>query len=130
MAVPGVLEFFRGVGFRDGEGTHVEWHDIDLRNKEVHVYSKSEQFGWKVKDSEQRIIGISDNLAQRLRARHERHPGDGLVSANSRGKPDTHLLRVIKRVALRAKLNCGKCTGTYERERVSCSTASTASPTR
>jgi len=117
-----VIEFFLGVGFRNGEGTHIEWHDIDLRNKEVHVYSKRERFDWQVKDSEQRIIGISDRLAERLNARHKRHPGDGLVFANSRGNPDKHLLRVIKRVAFRAGLNCGQCMGTYERKRVSCST--------
>jgi len=117
-----VLESFLGNGFRNGEWTHTEWPDIDLRNKEIHVYSKQERFGWQVKDSEQRIIGISDSLAQRLDARHKRHPGNGLVFPNTKGKPDKHLLRVIKRVALRAGLNCGQCMGTHERKRVSCAT--------
>jgi len=117
-----VLEFFLGVGFRNGEGTHVEWHDIDCKNCEVHTYSKLERFGWKVKDTEQRIIGIPDKVMERLAARRERHPGDGLVFPNSKGNPDTHMLRIIKRVALRAALNCGTCTGTYERKRVSCAT--------
>jgi integrase len=96
-----VLEFFLGVGFRNGESTHTEWPDFDSRNKEVKV-SKPERFGWQVKDSEQRIIGISDKLAERLVARHMRHPGKGLIFPNSRGKPDTHLLRILKRVSLRA----------------------------
>jgi len=117
-----VLEFFLGVNFRNGEGAHVEWPDIDLRNKDVHVYSKAERFNWRVKDSEERWIGISDSLAERLAARRERHPGNGLVFPNSKGNPDKHLLRVIKRVVLRAKLNCGQCVGTHERKRVSCST--------
>jgi integrase len=117
-----VLEFFLGVGFRNGEGTHVEWHDIDFKNHEIHTYSKLEQFDWEVKDTEQRIIGIPDKLTERLFARHERHPGNGLVFANTKGNPDTHLLRIIKRVALRAGMNCGKCMGTHERKRVSCST--------
>jgi hypothetical protein len=65
-----VLEFFMGVGFRNGESTHIEWPDIDLRNKEVHVYSKRERYDWQIKDSEQRVIGISDSLAERLRVRH------------------------------------------------------------
>jgi integrase/recombinase XerD len=117
-----VLEFFLGVGFRNGEGTHIEWPDVDLRNKEVHIYSKRERFDWRVKDSQQRIIGISDRLAERLTVRRERHPGNGLVFGNSKGNPDKHLLRVIKRVALRAGLNCGRCVGTHERKRVSCST--------
>ena len=117
-----VLEFFLGVGFRNGEGTHIEWHDLDLENKEVHIYSKRERFDWRVKDSQQRIIGISDSLTERLITRHQRHPGNGLVFGNSKGNPDKHLLRVIKRVALRAGLNCGRCTGTHERKRVSCAT--------
>jgi hypothetical protein len=39
-----VLEFFLGVNFRNGEGAHVEWPDINLRTKEVKVYSKQERF--------------------------------------------------------------------------------------
>jgi len=117
-----VIEFFCGVGFRNGEGTHTEWHDIDLRNKEITIYSKPEQFDWRVKDSEKRTVGISDRLAERLKARHKRHPGDELVFPNSCDKPDKHLLRIIKRVALRAGLNCGHCMGTHNRKRVSCRT--------
>ena len=108
-----VLEFFLGVNFRNGEGAHVEWPDINLRTKEVRVYSKEEKFGWQVKDSEQRNIGITDKLAERLVARHKRYPGNGLVFGNAKGNPDTHLLRIIKRVALKAGLNCGQCVGTH-----------------
>jgi integrase/recombinase XerD len=115
-----VLEFFLGVNFRNGEGAHVEWPDINLRTKEVKVYSKRERYGWQVKDSEQRNIGINDKLADRLAARHLRHPGNGLVFPNSHGNPDTHLLRIIKNVAWRAGLNCGQCVGTHQRKRMSC----------
>jgi integrase/recombinase XerD len=114
-----VIEFYLGVGFRNGEGAHIEWRDIDLRNKEIHVYSKREKFEWEVKDSEQRIVGISDRLAERLKARRKRHSGE-LVFPNGNGNPDTHLLRIIKRVALRAGLNCGLCEGTINRKRVTC----------
>ncbi len=86
------------------------------------IYSKAERFDWRVKDSEKRTVGISDRLAERLKARHKRHPGDGLVFPNSCDKPDKHLLRIIKRVALRAGLNCGQCMGTHNRKRVSCRT--------
>jgi integrase len=118
-----VLEFFLGVNFRNGEGAHVEWPDINLRTKEVKVYSKRERYDWQVKDSEQRNIGINDKLAERLAARHLRHPGNGLVFPNSQGNPDTHLLRIIKQVAFRAGLNCGQCVGTYQRKRMSCAEA-------
>jgi len=69
-----VLEFFLGVNFRNGEGAHVEWPDINLRTKEVKVYSKRERYDWQVKDSEQRNIGINDKLAERLVARRKRYP--------------------------------------------------------
>jgi hypothetical protein len=71
-----VLESILGVNFRNAEGAHIEWPDIDLRNKDVHVYSKAERFNWRVKDSEERWIGISDSFAERLAARRERHPGN------------------------------------------------------
>jgi integrase len=118
-----VLEFFLGVNFRNGEGAHVEWPDINLRTKEVKVYSKREKFDWQVKDSEQRHIAINDTLAERLAARYKRYAGNGLVFPNSKGNPDTHLLRIIKSVALRAGLNCGQCTGTHQRKRMSCAVA-------
>jgi hypothetical protein len=35
-----VLEFFLGIGFRNGEGTHVESSDFDARNKEVTACAK------------------------------------------------------------------------------------------
>jgi len=35
-----VIEFFCGVGFRNGEGTHTEWHDLDLRNKEITILDR------------------------------------------------------------------------------------------
>ena len=117
-----VIEFFLGAGFRNGEVAHVEWLDFDYVNREIKIYSKEEQFGWQVKDSEERIIGISDRLADKLHARHLRNPGNGLIFPNTKGNPDKHLLRVIKKLALRSGLNCGRCLGVHERKRVTCST--------
>ncbi len=58
---------------------------------------------------EKRIVPISDALVERLCDRRRRHPDDVLVFENRNGGPDVHLLRIIKRVALRAGLNCGHC---------------------
>lgn len=104
-----VLELFFGVNFRNGEGAHTEWHDIDFDQKEASIYSKEQKYGWRVKDKEKRIVPISDALVERLRDRRRRHPDDVLVFENRNGGPDVHLLRIIKRVALRAGLNCGHC---------------------
>jgi|HubBroStandDraft_6_1064221.scaffolds.fasta_scaffold145724_1 integrase/recombinase XerD len=104
-----VLEFFFGVNFRNGEGAHTEWHDIDFDQKEVSIYSKEQKYDWRVKDKEKRIVPVSDALVERLGDRRRRHPDDILVFQNRNGRPDVHLLRIIKRVALRAGLNCGHC---------------------
>ena len=104
-----VLEFFFGVNFRNGEGAHTEWHDIDFDQKEVSIYSKEQKYDWRVKDKEKRIVPISDALVERLHDPRKRHPDDVLVFENGNGGPDVHLLRIIKRVALRAGLNCGHC---------------------
>jgi integrase/recombinase XerD len=104
-----VLEFFFGVNFRNGEGAHTEWHDIDFDQKEVSIYSKEQKYDWRVKDKEKRIVPVSDALVERLSDRRRRHPDDILVFQNRNGRPDVHLLRIIKRVALRAGLNCGHC---------------------
>jgi integrase/recombinase XerD len=104
-----VLEFFFGVNFRNGEGAHTEWHDIDFNQKEASIYSKEKNYGWRVKDNEKRIVPISDALVERMQDRRRRHPDDLLVFENRNGGPDVHLLRIIKRVALRAGLNCGQC---------------------
>jgi len=104
-----VLEFFFGVNFRNGEGAHTEWHDIDFDQKEASIYSKEQKYGWRGKDKEKRIVPVSDALVERLRDRRRRHPDDLLVFENRNGRPDIHLLRIIKRVAQRADLNCGHC---------------------
>jgi integrase/recombinase XerD len=104
-----VLEFFFGVNFRNGEGAHTEWHDIDFDQKEVSIYSKEKKYDWRVKDKEKRIVPVSDVVVERLSDRRRRHPDDILVFQNRNGRPDVHLLRIIKRVALRAGLNCGHC---------------------
>jgi hypothetical protein len=61
-----VLEFFFGVNFRNGEGAHTEWHDIDFDQKEVSIYSKEQKYDWRVKDKEKRIVPVSDVLVERL----------------------------------------------------------------
>ena len=90
-----VLEFFFGANFRNGEGAHTEWHDIDFDQKEVSTYSKEQKYDWRVKDKEKRIVPVSDVLVERLRDRRRRHPDDILVFQNRNGRPDVHLLTPV-----------------------------------
>lgn len=41
----------------------------------------------------------------------EQHPGQSLILGTKGGTPDRKMLRALKALAKRAKLNCGKCDG-------------------
>ena len=103
-----VVIYYVGSGFRNGEGAHSEYADVNFELKEMEVFSKPE-YRYETKDGEHRIVTLSDEVVEMLRARRERHSKGRLIFPNSQGNPDSHLLRIIKRVALRAGLNCGRC---------------------
>jgi integrase len=45
----------------------------------------------------------------RLRKRRARYPDTRLIFPGANGEPDGHFLRIVKRLALRAGVNCGEC---------------------
>ena len=55
-----------------------------------------------------------------MKTRHA-HPRD-LVFPNSEGRPQGHFLRMLKELAYRAGLNCGRCMGVLDGKEVSCRT--------
>lgn len=97
-------------GLRDQEIMHLEWSDIHRRDRVLRVSSKP-RYGFRVKDSEERDVPVPDDLLEELEERHKSHPADALVAATRRGKPNTKLLRTLKHLAKRARLNCGHCDG-------------------
>ena len=97
-------------GLREQELMYLEFSDIDLHDHTLRVKGK-EEYGFKVKDSEQRDVPIMDDLFAALVAWKKKHPRQSLVLANGEGKPNSHLLRTLKRLARKAGLNCGKCKG-------------------
>ena len=97
-------------GLREQELMYLEFADINEHDRTLRVQGKPE-FEFKVKDSEQRDIPIMDNLYVDLMAWKKKQPGQSLVLANEGGKPNSHLLRTLKRLARRAGLNCGRCKG-------------------
>lgn len=97
-------------GLREQEIQFLTWADIDEANHVLQVRGKSE-YGFKVKDSEQRELPIPDDLLADLKSWKANHKGSTLVLANGEGLPNTHLLRMLKRLAKREKLNCGHCEG-------------------
>ena len=104
------LKFMVGSGFRDREAQHVTWRDIDFHNSVVRVTTKP-IWGFRPKNWEERCVPLPTALIQQLQAVKERRnalPAQ-LVFPNSKGNPNTETDMIVKRVAERAKLNCGQC---------------------
>jgi integrase/recombinase XerD len=105
-----LLKFLLGSGFRDQEIRYVEWKDIDFRNQDVRVKAKP-HWRFTPKNWEERVVPLPAGLIERLRKRKEARGAtpNQLVFPNGRGKPDSEMDMVVKRVAERAKLNCKQC---------------------
>jgi len=123
--------FFLGSGCRDREVTFAAWNDIDFKAHTYHV-RKKDDVGFAPKTHESRTIELPASLIRELKERREKHPHDRFVFLSKQGKPDNHFLRKLKKIALRAGLNCGQCkttitVGEYKgkkRVEVSCKTHS------
>jgi integrase len=109
-----LLKFFLTSGFRNREARFVAWHDLDFRNSLVRVTAKPL---WKFnpKNYEERAVPLPSAMIEQLeRLKAERHAtAADLVFPNTKGKPDTLHIEVVKRVAYRAKLNCGQCVSDH-----------------
>jgi integrase/recombinase XerD len=105
-----LLKFLVGSGLRDQEVRFLLWRDIDFRHNLVRVTAKP-QWEFTPKNWEERAVPLPEGLMQRLRALKERRNGvpAHLVFPSSRGNPDSAMDEIVKRVARRAKLNCGMC---------------------
>lgn len=107
-------------GLREQEAVYLEWADIDSKRKILKLRSKTEKWGFRLKDFEEREIRLPDNLVDRLTAwkaaRGKVQPMKkdtedcSLVFAKE-GQPDGHMLRTLKRQVKSASLNCGECDG-------------------
>jgi len=100
-----LITFFFYTGFRDEEAVHAYYRDINWKRGTINVHDKPE-FGFKVKDHEQRPIDIPlpDKFLVRMKARRERYPKNELIFPSQEGLPDKHLLDRIKEIAETAKL--------------------------
>jgi integrase len=97
-------------GLREQEIVYLEWHDIHVSDKVLRVSSKP-RYDFRVKDSEERDIPVPDDLLAELETWHKEHPKSGLLLSTERGFPNRKLLRTLKRLAKREKLNCKRCDG-------------------
>ena len=104
------LKFLLGSGFRDREVRYVAWRDIDFRNSLARVTVKP-LWGFGPKNLEERSVPLPSALIEHLQKLRQRRNGlpSQLVFPNSKGHPDSENDMIVKRVAKRAKLNCGQC---------------------
>ena len=100
--------FFLGTACRDKEVTFASWADINFDKKTYTIRSKPDA-GFTVKNHESRTIPIPDNLVSLLKTRRKKNPSARWIFVNEAGVPDNHFLRKLKRIALRAGVNCGQC---------------------
>jgi integrase len=94
-------------GLRDQELMHLEWSDINFKERVLRVTSKP-SWGFVIKDKEEREVPLQDELLELLSTYRKTHKGT-LVTGTSGNKPDTKLLRTLKRLVKNAGLNCKAC---------------------
>jgi integrase len=103
------FKFYLMSGFRDAEGRFLTWHDVDFRHNAVRVTSKP-QWGFNPKNWDEREVPVPQKLIALL---GKSKPGDAgpddPVFPSLAGRPDGDMLDKLKRIAWRAKLNCGHC---------------------
>jgi integrase/recombinase XerD len=115
-------KFFLGTGCRDKEVTFAAWGDVDFEKRTYHIRRK-EDVGFTPKSHESRTVPLPDSVIALLKARRKKPPHDRWLFVNEEGRPDNHFLRKLKRIALRAGLNCGQCkttmtTGRYDKKKI------------
>ena len=103
------FRFFLGTGCREQEVSFASWSDIDFERKTYHVRAKSD-VGFTPKSHESRTIPLPTPLVRELAALHKTTGSVRWIFPNTEGNPEGHFLRHLKRIALRAGLNCGHCT--------------------
>lgn len=97
------------------------WPDINFKDGTVSVTPKNGNIHFTPKSYEERSVPVPRSVIETLNGRkkksksllvfptppHPTRPGYGGTDI------DSHMLELCKQIALRAGLNCGRCTGTY-----------------
>ena len=103
-----LLYFFLCSGGREKDVQFARYENIDFTNKTFYI-QEDVDLGYTPKDREEARIPLPDFLIDILRLRKKRNSGSQLIFPTEKGEPNGHMLRIIKRLALRAGLNCGYC---------------------
>lgn len=124
-----LFQTFLMTGFRDQEIGFLSWADFNPRTSTLKV-SKKKELGFDPKNYQERQIPIPSLLVTLLKEHRKNQDGDEfLIFPTSRhnemqGKPggqrDRHMLDTLKKLAMRAGLNCGRCTGSWQNKLTTC----------
>ncbi len=104
-----LFQTFLFTGCREQEIQFLTYPDIDTSARTIAVRAK-ENLGFRIKDREERLVPVPQALLNELEARKQANPGNRFIFPAENGQPDGHMLRKLKKIALRAGLNCGHCT--------------------
>jgi integrase len=99
-----LLKCFLTSGLRSGEMAHLTYGDIDFKHS---VWTVQPKKGWTTKtEASQRDVPVLPELTQMIRKRMETNhkTKSDLIFFNTNGEPNLHMLRIVKRVAKRAKV--------------------------
>jgi integrase/recombinase XerD len=122
-------KFFLGTAAREQEVQYATWQDINFEKMEFHVRAKK-AVGFTPKNHETRAVPMPKSLVALLKERSKDKPHSRWIFVNGDGNPEGHFLKKLKRLALKAGINCGQCVttvtkGRYDSKRpaeVSCKT--------
>ena len=104
-----LYDFFLMSGFREQEAMHLQWSNVHFRANIVEMRWKP-QFNWTPKAYKEREVPVPNELLEILEVhRHSlssaRASAQALVFSTASGRRDTHMLRALKRNAVKAGLN-------------------------
>ena len=117
-------QFFLGTGCREREVIFSAWDDIDFGDGVYRVQRKPD-VGFNLKNHQNRKTPLPTSVLAVLEKKSKTAKSRWIFS-NDDGQPETHFLRKLKSIALRAGLNCGHCRTTIKKDgkaiEVSCKT--------
>lgn len=105
-----VISLCLKLGLREQEAMYAEFSDVDLHLGE-HLVQGKPAYKFVVKDKEARRVPVPSDLLAALKEWKATAKKGALILGTKTGKPNTHLLRTLKRLAKKAGLNCTVCDG-------------------
>lgn len=124
-----LYQTFLLTGFRDQEVGFLAWPDFNEKAGTLRV-SKKAGYKFDPKNYKERASPVPPVLVELLKKhRAQQKEGEYFIFATGGhntargaqgGQRDKHMLHKLKRIALRAGLNCGRCHGMYMKRPASC----------